>query len=81
MKKLVILLMVASMNLNPVECKVTEVVDTKVTCEDASGNLWEFNGSGFETGEKIQCLFDTMGTEDITDDKLIWARQKNKKGG
>ena len=74
MKKLAILLIVASMNLNATECKVVNVVDTKVTCEDASGNLWDFNGSGFETGEKIQCLFDTMGTEDITDDQLIWAR-------
>lgn len=74
MKKLVILLMMANMSLSPAECTVTAVTDTKVTCEDASGNLWEFKGEGFEVDEKIQCLFDTMGTEDITDDKLIWAR-------
>ena len=45
-----------------------------VTCEDYTGNLWEFYGvEDWQVGDNANLLMDTMGTESIYDDEVCGA--------
>ena len=42
-----------------------------VTCEDSTGNLWEFYGvEDWQEGDNANLLMDSMGTERIYDDEV-----------
>ena len=49
-----------------------------VFVEDSVGHIYSFYGNGFETGDKLNALFDTNTTDfDRSDDRIVkvWERK------
>lgn len=48
--------------------------DDTVICADSAGNIWEFAGiEDWEFGDVVTLIFDTRGTEEISDDEIVRA--------
>lgn len=45
--------------------------DSKVTVEDASGNVWTFEGTGYEVGQTVRMAMTTNNTDNIISDDTI----------
>ena len=45
--------------------------DTKVTVEDITGNVWTFEGSGYEVGQTVRMAMTTNNTDNIINDDTI----------
>lgn len=45
--------------------------DSKVTVEDASGNVWTFEGKGYEVGQTVRMAMTTNNTDNIINDDTI----------
>lgn len=50
------------------ECVIYESYDDVTVFEDTDGNLWEVVGSWMDVDAHYIVTFDTLGTEDVTDD-------------
>lgn len=50
------------------ECVIYESYDDVTVFEDTDGNLWEVVGSWMDVDAQYIVTFDTLGTEDVTDD-------------
>ena len=47
-------------------------VDDVIACEDSNGNIWEFEGSGYQVGDEVVLVMDTNCTSNtIYDDMII----------
>ena len=54
--------------------QIDEATDT-VTCEDATGNLWQFKGiEDWFIGDIAAMIMDSKGTAEISDDEIITIR-------
>ena len=50
---------------------VIDLEDNLVVIETEDGNIWDFEGDGYQIGDEITVRFDTNGTEDVTDDEIV----------
>lgn len=58
------------------KAEVIKIADNLITAEDERGYLWDFEGDGFETGDKIKLIMDTNHTDsNIFDDKIIHVKE------
>lgn len=49
---------------------IINVDENKVSVQDSLGNVWVFNGTGFNTGDRVKMTLFNNGTESIKDDKV-----------
>ena len=56
---------------------VTHVQEENVTTMDAQGNLWIFNGEGFQEGNIVKIFIDNNHTSNTSDDKIIKTKKIN----
>jgi hypothetical protein len=45
--------------------------DSKITVEDVSGNLWTFEGNGYEVGQTVRMSMTTNNTDNVINDDTI----------
>ena len=50
---------------------IIEVNDNVVVVETTDGNLWEFEGEGYEAGTEVRVLFSNNGSVDCVKDDMI----------
>ena len=50
---------------------IIEVNDNVVVVETTDGNLWEFEGEGYEVGTEVRVLFSNNGSVDCVKDDMI----------
>lgn len=51
---------------------ITKIENEIVTVEDLdTGNIWEFNGTGFDEGDEVRLVFFDNHTEEIEDDEIV----------
>lgn len=50
---------------------IIEVNDNVVVVETTDGNLWEFEGEGYEVGTEVRILFSNNGSVDCVKDDMI----------
>ena len=50
---------------------IVEVNDNVVVVETIDGNLWEFEGEGYEVGAEVRILFSNNGSVDCVKDDMI----------
>jgi hypothetical protein len=53
---------------------IIEVIDEVVAVETADGNVWEFEGEGYEVGQRVEVVFSNNGSPDFyKDDVIQWV--------
>ena len=50
---------------------IIEVNDNVVVVETTDGNLWEFEGEGYEVGTEVRVLFSNNGSVDCVKDDMV----------
>ena len=56
------------------EGTIIEVTDEVVAVETADGNVWEFEGEGYEVGQRVEVVFSNNGSPDCyKDDVIQWV--------
>lgn len=50
---------------------IIEINDNVVVVETTDGNLWEFEGEGYEVGANVRVLFSNNGSVDYVKDDMI----------
>ena len=56
------------------EGTIVEVTDEVVAVETADGNVWEFEGEGYEVGQRVEVVFSNNGSPDCyKDDVIQWV--------
>ena len=50
---------------------IIEVNDNVVVVETTDGNLWEFEGEGYEVGAEVRVLFSNNGSVDCVKDDMV----------
>ena len=56
------------------EGTIIEVTGEVVAIETADGNVWEFEGEGFEVGQTVNVVFSNNGSPDcVKDDVIQWV--------
>ncbi|MGN5454948.1 MAG: hypothetical protein ACI4XN_03090 [Candidatus Kurthia intestinigallinarum] len=68
------LLIIDNRESREVKAQVVAVDNDVITIEDTTGNLWQFEGTGYFIDEIIYVRFDTLGTDTIYDDVIIQVR-------
>lgn len=49
-----------------------DIATDTVTCEDLTGNLWQFKGvEDWQEGDTVSMIMNNKGTEEIFDDEII----------
>ena len=57
------------------EGTVIAVNNDVVTVKTTDGNVWEFEGEGFEVGQTVEVVFSNNGSPDcVKDDIIQWVR-------
>lgn len=72
------LTIVSASNVSWEPATIVDVVGSRVTIETADGNLFVFEAEGFndKIGSEINVEFDTRGTNDRTDDRIIATKMR-----
>ena len=58
---------------------VTDIIDNEIICVDAEEEEWSFfTEYHYNVGATIVCLMDTVGTESIYDDVIVFVTYKGQ---
>lgn len=66
-------------HLYPLSTTVTEIKNDTVTVEDATGNIWSFDGAeDWQINDSCALIMDDNSTKDIRDDVIISTRYQGR---
>lgn len=58
---------------------IIEIEDEAILVEDYTGNVWEFEGTGFKINDKVKITFSANHTDNTRkDDKIIKVKKVEK---
>lgn len=68
--------LIMALAIYPQSAHVVSVSGADIVCETETGNLYAFEGDGFNLDDELTLIMDSNGTENIHDDSVLDAFMK-----